>query len=257
MMSVSRDGGHKWSAETPVAGPVNQPGVVDPVLGRPTIDGIAGARSDLAPAPSVDIANGAPTGAGATNRIVMSYVSGPLATPHVYFTESSNQGATWTAPRAVETAGDRGYYAAPAISPDGTDVYIVYNAFTRRTRRRQRLLAGWSASCSTQTRRLHLALPPGRSLKCIVATLEILEAAARTTWSVSSSGTMSMRRPPTTTRWRSGTTAGTGRTARPSMPGASPSETGQACRRRRLSRSAPQPSGTPTSSAPQSLTPVN
>jgi hypothetical protein len=130
MMSVSRDGGHNWSAETPVAGPVNQPGVFDPVLGRPTIDGIAGARSDLAPAPSVDIANGAPTGVGATNRIVMSYVSGPLATPHVYFTESTNQGRTWSAPRTVETAGDRGYYAAPAISPDGTDVYIVYNAFT-------------------------------------------------------------------------------------------------------------------------------
>jgi len=130
MMSVSHDGGRSWSKQTPVAGPVNQPGVVDPVLGRPTIDGLAGARSDLAPAPSVDIANGAPTGAGATDRIVMSYVSGLLATPHAYFTESTDRGATWMAPRAVETAGDRGYYAAPAISPDGTDVYIVYNAFT-------------------------------------------------------------------------------------------------------------------------------
>ena len=32
-------------------------------------------------------------------------------------------------PRCIETAGDRGYYA-PAISPNGTDVYVVYNAFT-------------------------------------------------------------------------------------------------------------------------------
>jgi len=129
-MSVSSDGGHGWSAQTPVAGPVTQPGVVDPVIGRPVIDGVAGARSDLAPAPSVDIANGAPTGSDATDRIVMTYVSGALAAPHVYFTESADRGATWSAPRAIETAGDRGYYTAPAISPNGTDVYVVYNAFT-------------------------------------------------------------------------------------------------------------------------------
>src|SRR3954468_2681357 len=129
-MSRSTDGGDKWSRSVPVAGPVTQPGVVDPVIGRPTIDGVAGSRSDLAPAPSVDIANGAPTGADATNRIVMSYVSGDLATPHVYFTESTNLGVQWSDPRPVESAGDRGYYAAPAISPNGRDVYIVYNAFT-------------------------------------------------------------------------------------------------------------------------------
>jgi hypothetical protein len=131
MMSVSSNGGHNWSTQAPVAGPVKQPGVIDPGLGRPTIDGIGGARSDLAPAPSVDIANGAPSGADATNRIVMSYVSGPLATPHVYFTESADQGATWSSPRAIETGSkDRGYYTAPAISPDGKNVYVVYNAFT-------------------------------------------------------------------------------------------------------------------------------
>ena len=130
LMSRSTDGGSTWSAPEAVAGPVTQPGVFDPVLGRPTIDGIAGARSDLAPAPSVDIANGAPTGADATNRIVMSYVSGDLATPHVFFTESADLGATWSVPRAIESTGDRGLYTAPAVSPNGTDVYVVYNAFT-------------------------------------------------------------------------------------------------------------------------------
>jgi hypothetical protein len=130
MMSVSSNGGHNWSAETPVAGPVTQPGIFDPVVGRPTIDGVVGARSDLAPAPSVDIANGAPTGADATDRIVMSYVSGEITKPHVYFTESTDRGAAWTAPRTIEGASDRGYYAAPAISPNGKDVYVVYNAFT-------------------------------------------------------------------------------------------------------------------------------
>jgi hypothetical protein len=130
-MSVSSNGGHNWSAQAPVVGPVTQPGILDPVLGRPVIDGVAGARSDLAPAPSVDIANGAPDGSGATDRIVMSYVSGTIDKIHVYFSESADQGATWSSPRAVETgAADRGYYAAPAISPNGTDVYVVYNAFT-------------------------------------------------------------------------------------------------------------------------------
>jgi hypothetical protein len=130
LMSTSSNGGATWSAPRPVVGPVTQPGVLDPVQGRPVIDGVAGARSDLAPAPSVDIANGAPTGADATDRIVMSYVSGTITAPHVYFAESTNRGSTWSAPRAIETAGDRGYYAAPAISPNGRDVYVVYNAFT-------------------------------------------------------------------------------------------------------------------------------
>jgi hypothetical protein len=130
LMSRSTDGGSSWSMAAPVSGPVTQPGIVDPVLGRPTIDGIAGARSDLAPGPSVDIANGAPTGAGATNRMVMTYVSGEIAAPHVYFTQSIDGGSTWSARGAIETAGDRGYYTAPAISPNGNDIYVVYNAFT-------------------------------------------------------------------------------------------------------------------------------
>ena len=90
-VSFSKNGGATWSAPRTVAGPVTQPGVIDPVLGRPTIDGIAGARSDLAPAPRVDIANGAPTGADATDRMVMTYVSGDLATPHVYFSAAGDR----------------------------------------------------------------------------------------------------------------------------------------------------------------------
>ncbi|MGZ4214120.1 MAG: hypothetical protein ACXVQV_12890, partial [Actinomycetota bacterium] len=50
---------------------------------------------------------------------------------HVEFTESTDHGATWTALRSIETgANDHGFYSAPAISPNGTDVYVVYNAFT-------------------------------------------------------------------------------------------------------------------------------
>jgi hypothetical protein len=133
-VSISTDGGTSWSKQQPVVGPVTQPGLFDSVLGRPTIDGIAGARSDLAVAPSVDIANGAPSGGGATNRIVMTYVSGTINQQHVYFTESIDGAATWSNPRAIEKqkpTKDYGYYTAPAISPNGSDVYVVYNAFAK------------------------------------------------------------------------------------------------------------------------------
>jgi hypothetical protein len=60
----------------------------------------------------------------------MSFVTGTTDSPHIQFTESTDQGATFTAPRNLEAPGDFGYYTAPAISPDGTDVYVVYNAFT-------------------------------------------------------------------------------------------------------------------------------
>jgi hypothetical protein len=130
LMSRSTNGGSSWSPPRAVAGPVDQPGMFDPFQGRPVIDGIAGARSDLADAPSVDIANGAPAGTDATNRMVLTYVSGSLEVPHVYFTESTDRGRTWSTPRAIESAGDRGLFTAPAISPNGTDVYVTYDAFT-------------------------------------------------------------------------------------------------------------------------------
>src|SRR4029079_215095 len=50
-MSVSSNGGKNWSQPRNVAGPVTQPGALDPGLGRPGIDGVAGARSGLAPGP--------------------------------------------------------------------------------------------------------------------------------------------------------------------------------------------------------------
>lgn len=161
MMSVSTNGGKNWSSFRPVAGPVTQPGEIDPVQGRPVIDGVAGARSDLAIAPSVDIANGAPTGRDATDRIVMTYVSGTLADPHVYFTESTDHGKTWSAPRAIESTGDRGLFTAPAISPNGTDVYVVYNAFTttfQDTTATPRELVGVVLHASSST---HPAVPTG------------------------------------------------------------------------------------------------
>src|SRR5439155_13285492 len=92
-------------------------------------------RSDLAPAPALDIANGAPTGVGATNEIVDAWVDGRFGLNHekVLLSYSRNGGSTWSSPIVVSTStpvNDRGFYAAPAISPNGRDLYVVYNAFT-------------------------------------------------------------------------------------------------------------------------------
>jgi hypothetical protein len=105
--------------------------VFDPVIGRPTEDGVAGARNDLATGASADIANGAPTGADATDEIVMTYTDGidGLNHEHARITWSTDGGNNWSTPASIEQAGDRSFYVAPAISPNGTDVYVVYNAW--------------------------------------------------------------------------------------------------------------------------------
>ena len=136
MLVKSFDGGVSWTR------PLNLYRITDPCFrfsndgagDRCVEDGLAGARNDLSASPSVSIANGAPTGAGATDEIVNAWADGRdgLNHEHVLFSYSTEGGepGTWSAPTAIETAGDRGYYAAPAISPDGSNVYVVYNAFT-------------------------------------------------------------------------------------------------------------------------------
>jgi hypothetical protein len=105
---------------------------VDPVEGRCTMEGPAGARIDLMAMPSVDIANGAPTGADATNEIVDAWTDGRFGLNHeVSVLSYSTDGArTWSAPQTVSLPGDRAMYTAPGIAPDGSRVYLAYNAFT-------------------------------------------------------------------------------------------------------------------------------
>jgi hypothetical protein len=132
MMYKSTDGGAHFTGPALLATTVD-PGVVDPVIGRPVMDGIAGARNDLANAPSADIANGAPTGTDATNQIVLTWADGAkgLNNEQLLLMTSTDGGASFAGPAAVGLpGGDRPYYTAPAISPNGTDVYITYNAFT-------------------------------------------------------------------------------------------------------------------------------
>jgi hypothetical protein len=131
-MIQSFDGGRTWGRPQQIFTAFDTCNFFEVSIGRCVEDGVGGARSDLSPAPSVDIANGAPTGGDATDRIVISWVDGGdgLNNEHVVFSTSTNRGTTWTNPREVEQGDDRGYYSAPAISPDGTDVWLVYNAFT-------------------------------------------------------------------------------------------------------------------------------
>jgi hypothetical protein len=130
----SFDGGTTWTRPRIVGSAVDTCFLVqfDGNGFRCVMDGIAGARDDLSSAPSIDIANGAPTGAGATNEIVRTWVDGRdgVNHEHVFVSYSTDGGNSWSAPAAAETAGDRGYYSAIAISPRGTDAYLVYNAFT-------------------------------------------------------------------------------------------------------------------------------
>src|SRR5205823_14446705 len=132
MMVKSTDGGVRWTRPKKVSDVV-EAGVFDPVLGRPVMDGIAGFRVDLSGSPSVDVANGAPEGSDATDEIVAAWVdaSDGLNDEHAMFTYSTNGGGSWATSTPVETgADDRPAYVAPAISPDGTDAYVVYDAVT-------------------------------------------------------------------------------------------------------------------------------
>jgi hypothetical protein len=132
-MDRSFDGGVTFERPRIVAN-VTEVGLFDPATGRFSFDGIAGARTSTFP--SVDIANGAPTGNDATNEIVLSWPNGP--TPSVTNPGPNEQAAvqfstdggnTWTSPVNAAPLGDRPDFPAVAISPNGTDVYITYNSF--------------------------------------------------------------------------------------------------------------------------------
>jgi hypothetical protein len=132
VMVTSTDGGSTWSAPVKLFDANDQCAGFEPSIFRCVLDGVGGERADLGAGPSVDIANGAPFGLGATNQMVMSYSDGGsgLGDESVKFTTSRDGGVTWGPRRSVQSPGDRGLYSAAAISPDGKDVYLVYNAYT-------------------------------------------------------------------------------------------------------------------------------
>ena len=132
-MSRSTDGGATFSTPK-IVQRLTEVGSFDPATGRFSFDGVGGARTSTFP--SVDIANGAPTGTGATNEIVVVGPDGSTpSTDHPGPNEraairySTNGGRTWTSAGSGSPTTDRPDFPAIAISPNGSDVYLVYDNF--------------------------------------------------------------------------------------------------------------------------------
>jgi hypothetical protein len=133
MQVRSFNGGRTFERPSIVA-PVVECGLPDPNTGRFSFDGVAGARTDSFP--SVDIANGAPSGADATNEIVLNYCEGPTPSDlepgpneRAVVRYSTNGGNSFTAAGSASPASDRPNFPAIAISPNGKDVYATYTSF--------------------------------------------------------------------------------------------------------------------------------
>jgi len=103
-LARSFDGGNTFEKARPIA-TVHDVGVPDPVSGRIVFDGFAGTRTDSFP--SLSIANGAPTGADATNTIVLTWPNGALNNEQALVQTSADRGLTWSVPVNAAEAGDR------------------------------------------------------------------------------------------------------------------------------------------------------
>jgi hypothetical protein len=127
----SFDGGAHWTKPRTVFDISEPCFFIDPLQNRCVIDGYTGAREHGEWA-SVDIANGAPTGADATNTIIDAWVDGRAGLNHeqAFVAYSSDGAQSWQGPTAVSLPGDRPIVAAPAISPSRDRAYLVYEAVT-------------------------------------------------------------------------------------------------------------------------------
>jgi hypothetical protein len=132
-MIRSLDGGRTFERPARVVTHIVTTGIRD-FTGDLTFDGQAGARDGSFP--TVDIANGAPTGADATDEIVLAWSNGPTPSDtspgpneQVKVMTSTNGGTSWTSSGVASQASDRPDFPAIAISQDGTDAYLTYMSF--------------------------------------------------------------------------------------------------------------------------------
>ena len=223
IMVRSFDGGKSWERPVELFTAVDTCFLVqfDGTSFRCVMDGVGGARDDLSSAPSVAIANGAPTGAGATNVIYDSWVDGRdgVNDVHVLLSYSAERRRELVRPAGgarpePTTAATTRRWRCPRTGP---------TPISSTTRSRPRCAttpptpAASSGSCCTRTS-APAARRPG-SPRSTVGRQETPEAPPRTTSPWSSSATTSTPRRPTTTGPRSGTTSGTRPTARRWTPG--------------------------------------
>jgi hypothetical protein len=139
IMFRSFDGGQSWEGPTrfrDVVAACSDPYAISGVC---TWDGVAGVQvaGGGISNPTIDVANGSPSGEGATDVIYRTWVDGRdgLNHEHVLLSYSSDGGTSWSDPRTLDRPGDRGLFASVALSPDGTDAFVVYEAFTTPFRR--------------------------------------------------------------------------------------------------------------------------
>ena len=132
-MNRSFDGGKTFERPATVVTPIVSTGLRDPESGDATFDGVNGARDGSFP--TISIANGAPTGANASDEILLAWSQGPTPSDvnpgpnervHVLW---SKNGTSWSSGGIASPAADRPDFPAIAISPSGDDAYLTYMNF--------------------------------------------------------------------------------------------------------------------------------
>jgi hypothetical protein len=131
LLMQSFDGGATWTKPRALFDLTAPCFFIDPLINQCVMDGYAGSR-EHGDWPKVDIANGAPTGADATNAIMIAWAdaSAGLNNEQADIAYSLDGAQTWHGPTTVSLPGDRPMYAAPALSPSGDRAYLVYEAET-------------------------------------------------------------------------------------------------------------------------------
>jgi hypothetical protein len=126
----SFDGGATWTEPVDFMKMNTGCYYVDTIGDRCTEEGPAGTANE--PGPSISIANGAPTGADATDEIFFAWSDGRFGQNQeaALYSYSTDRAKTWSTPKKVSRPGERVLYAAVAVAPNASRVYLTYNAFT-------------------------------------------------------------------------------------------------------------------------------